>query len=230
MSSGWSKSTVVENHFLAPGLHRVTLDVPQKISKAFHTPGQYHRVRVTEGDEAFFAIASEPHAARFDYLVKESNGVAGEWLRLKPGAHVEVGMPEGPGFPLERAKGHPLLLVGTGTGWGPLWSVVKTLRPRRAEFGEVHALYGVDSEAQLGWRDQWPVLAKEGVEIHAVLDRADPKWQGRTGRVQHHVAPLARPGMLAFLCGHPAMVSDVTAILGEKGVPADRVFLNVPSL
>jgi NAD(P)H-flavin reductase len=230
MSSGWSKSTLVENQFLAPGLHRVTLDVPQKISKAFHTPGQYHRVRVASGDDAFFAIASEPQATRFDYLVKESAGVAGEWLRLEPGAHVEVGMPEGPGFPLERARGSPLLLVGTGTGWGPLWSVVKALRQRRAEFGEVQALYGVDSEPHLAWNEQWPALAAEGVHIHGVLDRPGEAWKGRTGRVQHHVAPLARPGMLAFLCGHPAMVSDVTAILGQKGVPADRVFLNVPTL
>ena len=226
----WSKATLVENHVLSPGLHRVTLEVPRAISKAFHTAGQYHRVRMSSGADAFFAMASAPGESRFDYLVKATGEVASAWVALPRGAHVEVSLPEGPGFPLEQARGSPLLLVGTGTGFGPLWSVIRAIRPRRREFESVRALYGVDVEAQLAWRDEWPALEKEGIELHPVLDKAHPGWKGRAGRVQAHVEPLALRGQFAFLCGHPAMVSEVSEILGRRGVPPERVFLNVPTL
>ena len=44
-------------------------------------------------------------------------------------------------------------------------------------------------------------------------------------------APEAREVMMvenavAFLCGQYEMVKDVTALLGQRGLPADRVFLN----
>lgn len=237
----WSKATVVENHVLSPGLHRVSLEVSRAMAKAFHTAGQYHRVRMWAsapqrlrqdggGPDAFFAMASAPGESRFDYLVKATGEVASAWVALPRGAHVEVSTPEGPGFPVEQARGSPLLLVGNGTGFGPLWSVIRAIRPRRSEFKSVRALYGVDVEAQLAWTEEFAALKKEGIELHAVLDRPHPGWKGHAGRVQVHVEPLAEKGQFAFLCGHPAMVSDVTKILGRKGIPPERVFLNVPTL
>lgn len=226
----WSKATVIENHVLSAGLHRVSLEVPRTIAKAFHTAGQYHRVRMSSGADAFFAMASAPGESRFDYLVKATGEVASAWVALPRGAHVEVSTPEGPGFPIEQARGSPLLLVGNGTGFGPLWSVIRAIRPRRAEFKSVRALYGVDVEAQLAWSEEWAALKKEGIELHAVLDRPHAGWKGHAGRVQAHVEPLAEKAQFAFLCGHPAMVSDVTKVLVRKGVPPERVFLNVPTL
>jgi NAD(P)H-flavin reductase len=230
MTQSWSRATVSRNHVLAPGLHRITLDVAAEISKAFHAPGQYHRVRVPSGAEAFFAIASPPGAHRLEYLVKANGATASEWARLDAGAVVELSPPEGPGFPLEQARRAALLLVGTGTGFGPLWAVVQAVRKRRDEFEEVDVLYGVDTEPQLAWAEEYEALRGERIVVHPVLDRPHPAWPGRAGRVQAHVAPLAREGQVAFLCGHPSMVTEVTGILGEHGVPADRVFLNTPSL
>ena len=114
---GWSKATLTQNDVVGPGLHRLSLEVPASVSSGFQVPGQYHRVRVPSGDDAPFAIASAPGAVSFEYLIRESDGVAGQLTALATGSAVKVGAVAGPGFPLERARGRNLLLIGTGTGF-----------------------------------------------------------------------------------------------------------------
>ena len=223
----WHTAQLKENRAIAPGLHLLTVDVPQAISSGFHNAGQYHRVRVKHGEDAWFAIASPPGQSPFQYLVRESEGAAGAWVRSGPGAELELTAPEGPGFPVEAARGRSLVLIGTGTGFAPLWSVVQVVRARRHEFKSVHALYGVISPEHLAWSDSFAALASDGIVVEPVIERPAPGWAGLSGRVQAHVARLPTDDSFAFLCGHPAMVSDVTRLLGERGVTPDRVFLNV---
>jgi NAD(P)H-flavin reductase len=183
-------------------------------------------VRVPSGKDAVFAIASAPGAAHFEYLIRANDGVAGQWVKQAPGQTVEVGLPEGAGYPLERARGRTLLLVGTGTGWAPLRSVLQTIRARRADFGPVHALYGAHEPSQLAWAEEFPQLAGEGITVRPTVSRAAPGWTGDTGRVQHLVTHLPTEDAVAFLCGQSEMVEEVTRALGVRGVSADRVFLN----
>ena len=83
---GWSKATLTQNEVAGPGLHRLTLEVPPGVASVFHAPGQYHRVRAPSGEDATFAIASLPGEPRFEYLIRETDGVAGEITALKVGS------------------------------------------------------------------------------------------------------------------------------------------------
>lgn len=226
--SEWQPAQVVQNEQVVPGLHRLSLRVEPRLAEAFHTPGQYHRVRVPNGKEGIFAIASAPGATPFEYLVRSTPGAAESLLGTKPGDVVEVQTPEGPGFPLTKAKGSPVLAIGMGTGFAPLRSVLLAIRRDRGSFGPVHGLYGVNSPPQLAWTQEWKEWSKDSILITPTVTTPDASWKGAVGRVQQHLHTLPLDGAIAFVVGHADMVADVTTRLEERGLPRARVFQNLP--
>jgi NAD(P)H-flavin reductase len=223
---GWSKATLTQNDLAGPGLHRLTLEVPAAVASGFHAPGQYHRVRVASGEDATFAIASAPGAARFEYLIRSSDGVAGELTSLPVGSHVRVGVPEGPGFPVERARAHDLLLIGTGTGFSPLRSVVLTILKHRAQYKAVHGAYGVLTPAHLALGAEVAEWKGSDIHITPTVTTPAPGWKGEVGQVQAVVERLPVTNAIAFVCGQNEMIAEVTHLLERRGLPADRVFVN----
>lgn len=224
----WSTATLLKNERLAPALHRLWLRVEEEVGAAFHAPGQYHRVRARAGAESVLAMASAPGTLEFEYLVRGLGAGAEQLIALGVGAQVQVSLPEGPGFPLEAAKGRPLLLVGTGTGIAPLRSVVLTALKNRGAFGPLHLLYGAHDVEQLAYRDelaQWP---GEDIEVRATLTRPPNGWAGARGRVQAWLHTLPTRGVIAFLCGQAEMTTQVTEMLVARGVARDDVHLNLP--
>lgn len=224
--SGWSKAKLIQNDVVGPGLNRLTLEVPAALASGFHAPGQYHRVQAPSGEDATFAIASAPGSERFEYLIRENDGVAGELAALVPGDIIRVGMPDGPGFPWERARAHPLLLIGTGTGFAPLRSVILTVMKHRKTYGEVHGAYGVLTPAHLAFGPEMPGWEHAGIHIIPTVSGPSPEWTGEVGQVQALLARLPTENAIAFLCGQNEMVTQVTGLLEQRGVPSDRVYLN----
>ncbi|HEY1086056.1 MAG TPA: NAD-binding oxidoreductase [Archangium sp.] len=224
--SGWSTATLTQNDVVGPGLHRLKLDVASKVAHSFHVPGQYHRVRVPSGDDATFAIASPPGDTTFEYLIRVFDGVAGEWTSLPVGAEVQVSLPDGPGFPLEEARGKNLLLIGVGTGFAPLRSVIHTVLRERSAWGRVSGAYGVMTPAHLAYGPELEPWAKAGVHITPTVTTGTPEWNGRVGLVQDVVRTLPVDDSVAFLVGQPEMTREVTDLLVGQGLPAGRAFLN----
>lgn len=224
--SGWSTATLIQHDVVGPGLHRLVLDVAPRVARSFHAPGQYHRVRVPTGEDATFAIASAPGEGAFEYLVREAEGAAGRWAALPVGTTVEVTVPDGPGFPLELARGRNLLLVGTGTGFAPLRSVIRTLVQDRGSYGEVHGAYGVLTPAHLAYGGELKSWRDAGVHVTPTVTTGDAAWEGAVGQVQALLGRLPTEDALAFLCGQGEMTREVTASLAARGLPPQRAFLN----
>jgi len=223
----WYPATIAEAATGSAPLLELALQVPPSVARAFRAPGQYHRVRL-QGTDNPFAMASAPGHEPFRYLVRRAPGLAEAWAEPPVGALVEVSMPRGPGFPLAEARGRPLLLVGTGTGFAPLRSVLEAVLEDRAAFGPLHALVGVHAPRELVWAGEVGRWAAQGISVEPVVSTPDAAWKGRVGHVQDHLQVLPTAGAVAFLCGQSAMVSDVIRALGERGLPAERVFLNLP--
>ena len=135
----------------------------------------------------------------------------------------------GPGFPLDRARGRNLLVVGTGTGFAPLRSVLLTLGQERSAFGQVNGGYGVLTPAHLAFGPELSGWAQAGMKIVPTVTTGAPGWTGAVGQVQALLDLLPTGDAVAFLCGQGEMVKEVTDLLGQRGLPPDRVFLNFRS-
>jgi NAD(P)H-flavin reductase len=226
--SEWYPATVAATARAGAALLELSLHVPPPVVRAFRAPGQYHRVRIG-GLENPYAIASAPGRGPFRYLIRRAPGASEAWALLPEGAPVEVSLPQGPGFPLVEALGRPLVLVGTGTGFAPLRSVLEAVLEDRQAFGPVHALVGVHAPLELVWSPELARWERQGISVRHVVSTPDAGWRGLVGHVQDHLLGLPTVAGVAFLCGQAAMVTDVTRAFAERGIPPERVFLNLPS-
>ncbi len=211
---------------LGGALWLVGLSAEEPLLRAFHAAGQYQSLRVDEGFEAPFALASAPGERPFEYLVREEGDVARALVGLPERAPVFVGPPRGRGFPVTRAVGRPLLLVGTGTGLGPLRSVLRLVVANRAAYGAATLVWGVRTEAELVLAEERAQWEAAGVEVMPTVSRPSPAWAGRRGRVQAHL-PAVTSEHEVFVCGQPELLPELRVLLEGRGVPPTQVHGNV---
>lgn len=211
---------------LGGALWLVGLSVEEPLLRAFHAAGQYQSLRVGEGFEAPFALASAPGRQPFEYLVRDAGDAARALLTLPIGAPVSAGLPRGPGFPVTQARGAPLLLVGTGTGLGPLRAVLQQVTAARADHGPTTLVWGVRSEAELVLADERAAWEAAGVSVVPTVSAPSAGWTGRRGRVQAHLPPVSAAHRV-FVCGQHELLGELRELLAQRGVPADHVHGNI---
>src|SRR5206468_2705835 len=112
------------NEPAAHGLFHLVLDAKgTAIAGAHRLAGQYVKLALDGIGEGFFAIASAPgDGHHFEFLLKSGAPLTDALRARKVGEGVKVSAPSGKGFPLERARGHDLLLFATGSGISPIRS------------------------------------------------------------------------------------------------------------
>lgn len=221
---------VVEVQEAARGQIVLTLNAAGTAVARDHAhPGQYALVKLGDDVARPFALASPPGDAKVEFLLKLPDDRAALLYGLAAGERVPVSAPRGPGFPLARAEGRPLWLVGTGSGVAPLKAVVEALLPVRSRYADVHLLYGVRYAEELAYAERFGAWAGHGVRVVPVVSQARPgTWDGPKGRVQDHLPPRLEHAALAwfFLCGLPEMDREVTAALLHRGVAPEQIFRN----
>ncbi|HUM06927.1 MAG TPA: FAD-dependent oxidoreductase [Terriglobales bacterium] len=118
------------------------------------------------------------------------------------------------------------IFIATGTGIAPFRSMLHWLLAdlSRHEGRQLWLLFGVRSEQDIYYREEFERLASEHANFHFLptLSRSGPEWQGLRGYVQYHVAEVAgrRDDMHAYICGLDKMVRANRDLL--KGLGWDR--------
>lgn len=192
--------------------------------------GQYVQVSAGAHKPGYFAIASPPEEAHaIEFLVKESDGVAGALYAAGPGDVFTLSAPMGPGYPREDLLGKNVILIGVGSGIAPLRSVIGSILANRSDYGErIMLIYGARDPFHIPFRAEiarW----RAQVEIYKAMSRPeDTDWSGYTGYVQHIIEGLDMPAenTIACVCGMPPMVDAVKEKLAGMGIPEDDVYLN----
>jgi len=221
---------------LGPDVMQVWLRLPT-VERLRFQAGQYLDVLLEGGRRRSFSIASPPHDSELIELhVRRVNG-GGFTARLFPDAASPLGTEallriEGPiGQFTYRAGSGPLLMIGGGTGFAPLKSILRHV----LETGigrELHFYWGAreatdlyEEALVLDWVRRYPQLS-----FTAVLSAA------RTAQAPHQRLGLVHEAVLAdhadlgglevYAAGPPAMIEAIRASFPRHGLPAERLYFD----
>jgi CDP-4-dehydro-6-deoxyglucose reductase len=234
---------------LAPDVLELLLQLPAVERLPFH-PGQYLDVLLEGGRRRSFSIACPPHdAALLELHVRRvagggfterlfgapADGAAGPGGSAAPDSTLGTGSLlriEGPmGQFSYRPGSSPIIMVGGGTGFAPLKSMLRHVletgirRDIHFYWGARHAADLYEEQRVLGWTRSHPQLRFTAVLSEATLAEAG---HHRTGWV--HDAVLAdHPDLGAFevyAAGPPAMIEALRASFPRHGLPEQRLYFD----
>ena len=177
-----------------------------------------------------YSIASAPHdTAEHGYLeflvkVDGSSRFGALVTDLEPGTPMFVSPASGQFELPSTPPPGVLLFIAGGTGIAPMRSMIREviyMDPDRRPA----LLYSARTPDEFAYLDELRELADEGrIDLRLTLTGDSKEWQharGRAGSI--HLEGLATPETLYFICGPPAMVTDVPQILASMGVSRERI-------
>lgn len=193
-------------------------------------PGQFNMLYLHAVGEIPISVVSDPADSHVLYHTIRRVGRVTEGLaRLRVGDRIGVRGPYGRGWPVEQARGRPVLVVTGGLGCAPVVSIINYVLNRRAAFGPMVILQGVKHSNDLIWREQYAAWAAlPDLEVHLAADVADRRWNGIEGPVTALFDRITvRPDAAAFVCGpEPMMIASARALV-ERGLPAAAISVSL---
>jgi NAD(P)H-flavin reductase len=135
-------------------------------------PGQCAQLSVMGVGEIFLAIASGPaEGEQLQFTVMRVGEVTGALHGLHEGDYVGLRGPYGNGFPVERWRGHDLVLIGGGIGQAGLRSLLHYVLANRSDFGRVRVFYGARSPEAMIYRDEFAAHeSAHDIDLHLSID------------------------------------------------------------
>lgn len=182
-----------------------------------------------------YSIASSSVAREYLELyitLVRSGGLTPRLFALQPGDRLWLGPKITGNFTLDQAsQDSHLVLVATGTGLAPYMSMLRTMLPVAGD-RQVAVLLGARHSWDLGYQSELVTMDRlsSAFSYHSIISRPAEEpvpWSGPAGYVQDlwrdRVLETAwgfRPApdnTSVFLCGNPAMIDDMVAILAVDG-------------
>jgi len=223
---------VVEKTFLADNVVRLVLRLPRAQRLQF-LAGQYVDVFAEGGKRRAFSIASCPSLEdEIELHIRHVEGGDFTGYVFNDLEERDIMRFEGPlgnFFVRNDAPDRPLIMMGGGTGFAPLKSMIENLL-EGGDRREIHLFWGARTVGEL-YLDELPARwARENPHIHytrAVSEEAaPPELHAFAGLV--HDAVLARHadlgGFDVYMSGPPAMIDAAKNAFRAHGVREDRLF------
>lgn len=177
-----------------------------------------------------YSIASAPEDVErfgwFELLIGvDETGSAGPHLTLERDAPVDVDGPVGsftfPPDPEERR----FVFIAGGTGIAPLRAMLRHALeiPHRG----VGLLYSARTPEEFAFEREFRSLADAGrITFRQTVTRSNgADWRGARGRLDRAMLGelVHDAATLCFVCGPAALVTEMTTLLGDMGIPSSRV-------
>jgi len=201
--------------------------------KAFgHQPGQFVEISIFGKGEAPISISS-PNT-RLDCLelcVRRAGKVTSALFDLPKGATLHIRGPYGHGFPVDKLKGHKLLLVAGGLGLAPLRSLLLHALDRRDEFADVILMYGTNNPNNVLFKyELLSFFDRKDIKYLYSVDRDDEGlWRQYVGLVTGLLdrTTLTPDDTYAVLCGPPIMYRFVIQKLVALGFTPAHIYVSL---
>jgi len=231
----WRRAEVSGRIDWTDGLFTLKTSSPLAVFRA----GQYVELALDTREgrlERPFSIASAP-GEPLEFLVVRVDGdgeLSPHLDDVSPGDSLWVGTKAQGTFVLSRTgEGETLWMFATGSGIAPYVSMLRTEEPWE-RFRNVVLVHGLRRRADAAYRDELERRVQERngrLRVLRCVSRQQPGPGDLAGRATAALADgrLARAAGAEFvpershvlLCGNPAMVRDVTALLDERGFRAN---------
>lgn len=216
---------------LAPDVMEVMLKLPVTERLQF-LAGQYINILLPDGRKRAFSLANSPHDD--EYLELHIRNVPGGeftddiFSKYKEKDLLRIEGPIGTFFLRDDAQ-KPKILMGGGTGFAPLKSMIEQLIAEEAK-DEIYLYWGVRSFVDLYRKDLAEKWAYQHENIHFIPVLSEPlaedAWLGRTGFV--HNAIMADFADLSdyevYMSGPPIMINAAVEAFKTIGLKDDSMF------
>lgn len=172
-----------------------------------------------------YSIASAPEVKPVELCVKlVEEGPGTNYLyKLRPGDVFRGFAPYG-NFTYENKPGNHACFIATGTGIAPFRSMALSQAFAAARPPSATCLLGVRQEEELLYPDMSDI---PGLDYVKTVSQPTPAWKGFKGRVTDYLRTLGDdyPWLTTnfYLCGNGDMITEVKAILTERGVQKDSI-------
>ena len=193
-------------------------------------PGQMLEVSVFGFGEIPIGYASPPTRTQtVDIVVRKVGRVSSAIAALEQGQILHVRGPLGHGFPLDKLRGHDILIVAGGIGLCPTRSLILYILDRRSEFKKFTLFFGVKTPQEQLFLDDLALWRKStDVAYYETVDRADANWKGNVGVITTLFKKVSvDPGTRVVICGPPIMYKFVIAELDGIGVPRTNIYVDL---
>jgi CDP-4-dehydro-6-deoxyglucose reductase len=225
-------SRVVEKEFLADNVVRLMLRLP-KAQRLQFLAGQYVDVLLEGGKRRAFSIASNPSLENeIELHIRHVEG--GDFTgfvfdELKVRDIMRFEGPLGNFFVRNDQPERPMIMMGGGTGFAPLKSMIENLL-EHDDRREIHLYWGARTEQEL-YLDELPQhWARDHARVHyrrAISDQAGELRRQAFRGLVHEAVVGDHPDLSGFdvyMSGPPAMIEAAKPVFIAKGLPEDRLF------
>ncbi len=175
-----------------------------------------------------YSLSSHPQAPDIEVCLKLlPGGLASTYFTQVTGA-TSINFTGPQGKFICSVSSSPLYFVATGSGLGPIMSILTDELKNKSNTAAINLLFGVRSEADIFWLDRLDELTKlfSNFTYQLTLSQPGPLWSGLSGRVTLHL-PGAAAGQYYFLCGSADMVKDARIILMARGSEANDIHFEI---
>ena len=196
-------------------------------------PGQFINVALNVGGARMnrsYSISSSPNARDYVELSikREERGAFSRHVvdLWKVGELVESNGPVGR-MTFTGTEADSVVLISVGIGVTPMMSVARYLSERSWP-GDIFFIFTCRNPADYIFEEPLAALTKLNPKLHVVVSmtKPGPDWKGPRGRITKELLAEAVPDIAArrvHICGPLPMMEATKAMLGELGVPAERV-------
>lgn len=216
---------------LTPGTHAIEVEKPPRFA-FLPTQFTWLQINTLRGpDVRPMSLATSPTRPRLEYAVRLSDSAFKRaFAALRPGDTVVVHGPIGD-FVLEDRR--PAVLVAGGIGITPLKGIAEYAADKALPI-PVRLLYSSRSLEEIVYRRELEALERGNPNFRALhtltREPANTSWRGRTGRIGPELLRETSNGLdepVYYVCGTSGMVDATLGHLGDLGVPAADVRVEV---
>ena len=201
--------TVVSQESLAQGIYSMWLQTEKIASDA--KPGQFVSLYTNDGTKllprpiSLCEIDKEKGRLHLVYRVTGAGTGTEEFSRLQPGDTIAVIGPLGNGFPVEKAEGKSVFLMGGGIGVPPILELAKQMKCEKKQI-------------VVGYRDAQTFLKEEFEAAGTLYISTEDGSVGTKGNVMDAIREQNLHADMIYACGPTPMLRAIKQYAQENGI------------